>query len=94
MQQGPTPWVAAGSSLLSFKFGAAIPLVAISLPSAGLRIPVAFLAVLLGLALTGWLSADLGQLSQRSAVVLMVFGGALAMAISYGVGQLIGTTLR
>jgi len=55
---------------------------------------VAFLAVLLGLALTGWLSADLGQLSQRSAVVLMVFGGALAMAISYGVGQLIGTTLR
>jgi VIT1/CCC1 family predicted Fe2+/Mn2+ transporter len=80
--------------LLSFSFGAAIPFVAISLPSAGLRIPVAFLVVLLGLALTGWLSTDLGQLSQRSAVDRLVFGGALAMAISYGVGQLIGTTLR
>ncbi|MEZ5589301.1 MAG: VIT family protein [Gammaproteobacteria bacterium] len=86
------PWVAAGSSMLSFSLGAALPLIAILLPPAELRIPVAFLAVLFGLAVTGWLSAYLGQSSKRLAIIRLVVGGALAMAVTYGIGQLLGTT--
>ncbi len=82
------PWVAAASSVLSFSLGAALPVLAILLPPPEWRIPVAFVAVMLGLAVTGWLSALLGQSSRRSAVVRLLVGGALAMAVTYGVGQL------
>ncbi len=41
-------------------FGAALPLIAILLPSAELRIPVAFVAVLFGLAVTYGIGQFLG----------------------------------
>ncbi len=49
-----------------------------------------FVAVLLALALTGAVSAQLGGASRRRAVVRVVVGGALAMIITYAVGQLLG----
>src|SRR6476469_10868929 len=85
------PWHAAYASALSFTLGAALPLLAILLPPAGVRIPITFVAVLLALALTGTISARLGGSKQIRAVLRIVIGGALAMAVTFGVGQLLGT---
>ena len=87
------PWVAAGSSAAAFSVGAALPLVAILLPPASLRIPVTFIAVLLGLLITGLLSAHLGGSSKRIAAARLVAGGALAMAVTFGIGRLVGSAV-
>lgn len=82
------PWHAAFSSAVAFTVGALLPLLAILLPPTHLRIPVTFAAVLIALALTGSISARLGGSRPGRAVVRVVAGGALAMAITYGIGQL------
>jgi VIT1/CCC1 family predicted Fe2+/Mn2+ transporter len=87
------PWQAALSSAVAFTLGAVVPLIAILLPSTGFRVPVAFFAVLMALALTGTVSAILGGAQKRRAVLRVVCGGALAMLVTYGVGQLVGTTI-
>ena len=61
------PWAAAGSSALAFAVGALVPLVAILVPPASVRIAVTFVAVLFGLLATGWLSAHLGRAPKRAA---------------------------
>lgn len=83
------PWVAAGSSALAFAIGAVIPLVAILLPPDSVRIAITFLAVLVALSLTGIVSARLGGSPVRSAVLRLVVGGALAMLVTFGIGQLL-----
>ncbi len=84
------PWQAAISSAISFTIGALLPLLAILLPPPSLRVPITFVAVLLALALTGWVSARLGGATPRRAIYRVVIGGALAMAITFGIGHLIG----
>ena len=69
-----------------------LPLLAILLPPANARIPTTFVAVLLALALTGTISARLGGAGQTRAIVRIVVGGALAMLVTYGIGQLLGAT--
>ncbi|MCC3326596.1 VIT1/CCC1 transporter family protein [Nocardia abscessus] len=82
------PWQAALSSAVAFTLGALLPLLAILLPPVTARIPVTFAAVLTALALTGSVSARLGGSSRGRAVLRVVLGGALAMAVTYGIGQL------
>ncbi|WP_246023788.1 VIT1/CCC1 transporter family protein [Nocardia yunnanensis] len=84
------PWHAALSSAISFTLGAVLPLLAILLPPIQWRIPVCFAAVLVALAVTGSVSSRLGGSSPRRAVARVVIGGALAMAVTYGIGQLAG----
>src|SRR5699024_10487307 len=55
-----SPWQAALSSFVAFTLGALIPLVMIILPI-GNALAVTAFAVVLGLLLTGWISARLGQ---------------------------------
>ncbi|HEY6595425.1 MAG TPA: VIT family protein [Asanoa sp.] len=88
-----SPWRAAGASGIAFVVGALLPLAAILLPPANARVPVTFVAVLLALAITGAVSAWLSAASTRRAVARLVVGGALAMAVTYGIGQLIGSSL-
>jgi VIT1/CCC1 family predicted Fe2+/Mn2+ transporter len=90
----PSPVQAAVASALSFTSGALLPMVAILLPPAALRVPVAFVAVLLALALTGTISARLGGSKVRRAVLRVVVGGALGLALTYGVGHLFGTAVH
>lgn len=87
------PWAAAGASIAAFLLGAVLPLVAIVLPPDSLRVPVTMAAVLLALALTGSVSARLGGAHQGRAVARVVAGGALAMAITYTIGTLLGAAL-
>lgn len=86
------PWHAALSSAVSFTVGALLPLLAILLPPESARIPVTMVAVLLALALTGSISAGLGGSSRPRAMARVVIGGALAMAVTYGIGQLANVT--
>ncbi|MDZ7910700.1 MAG: VIT family protein [Rhodococcus sp. (in: high G+C Gram-positive bacteria)] len=84
------PWQAAASSAVSFISGALLPLLSILLLPASQRIPVTFVVVLLALALTGTISARLGGAPSRPAVTRIVIGGAIAMAVTYAIGQLAG----
>ncbi len=87
------PWHAAFSSAVAFTAGAILPLISILLPPADLRVPVTFVVVLLTLALTGAISADIGGSSKRQAATRLVLGGALALAATFLIGTLLGTTV-
>ncbi len=84
------PWQAAFTSMLSFVLGALLPLLAISLPPVGARVPVTLVAVAAALTLTGFGSARLGGAPARPAVVRNVVVGLLAMGVTFGIGTLIG----
>ncbi|MER6048080.1 VIT family protein [Streptomyces sp. NPDC001793] len=84
------PWHAAGASFLAFTAGALLPLLAIVLPPAGQRLWITVLAVLAALTVCGWTSARLGTAPVAPAVVRNVAGGALAMAVTYVAGTLLG----
>ncbi len=87
-----SPWAAAGASALAFTLGGLLPLLAILLPPPGLRVPVAFAVVLLALALTGYLSARIGRNPVARPTLRVVVGGALALAATFALGSLLGTT--
>ncbi|MBU3685094.1 MAG: VIT family protein [Mycobacteriaceae bacterium] len=84
------PWHAAISSAVAFTTGAVLPMLAILLPPPAARIPITFVAVLLALAITGWVSARLGGADPVRATQRVVIGGALAMVITYTIGRLMG----
>jgi VIT1/CCC1 family predicted Fe2+/Mn2+ transporter len=84
------PWHAAFASAAAFLVGALIPLLAILIPPTAARVPVAVIAVLVALSLTGMVSAKVGDAPVLRATARVVIGGALAMAITYGVGKLFG----
>lgn len=85
-----SPWSAAIASFLAFTLGAVLPLLAIVLAPARVRVPVTFVTVLIALALTGALSARLSGAPRGRSVGRLVVGGALAMALTYTVGRLVG----
>ena len=87
------PWLAAISSALSFTIGALLPLIAILLPPPHARIPVTVAAVLLALAITGWVAARLGGAQPLRPILRVTVGGALAMAITFAIGHLVGATI-
>lgn len=86
------PWHAAAASAGAFVLGSLLPLLAILLSPTGARVAVTVVVVLLALALTGAVSASLGDSPPGRAVARLVVGGALAMAVTYGIGLLVGAT--
>jgi VIT1/CCC1 family predicted Fe2+/Mn2+ transporter len=60
---------------------------------AALSSAVAFLSVLIALVLSGTVSAILGGARKTRAVARVVLGGALAMLVTYSVGQMAGATI-
>jgi len=85
-----SPWQAAASSAAAFTAGSILPLLAITLPAAGVRVLVTFVTVLVALAVTGAVSARLGRARVGPAVLRLVVGGGLAMAVTYAIGRLVG----
>lgn len=85
------PLQAAVTSALTFAVGAGLPLVV------GLLVPINTLALavvvtsLVALAVLGALAARAGGAPILRPVVRVVFWGALAMVVTYGVGSLFGT---
>ncbi|MBA3724744.1 MAG: VIT family protein [Candidatus Levybacteria bacterium] len=84
------PWHAAFASSAAFLSGALIPLVAVLLPPSEMKVPVTFVSVLIALVITGTLSAKVSGANPVKATIRIVSGGALAMIITYGVGQWFG----
>ena len=85
------PLQAAWASALSFSAGAALPLVAVGVAAAGLRIAATVVVTLIALAVLGNLGARLGGAPRRAATVRVLVWGALAMAVTAGIGALVGT---
>ena len=73
--------------------GALLPLLTITLVGAGARVPVTVVSVAVALALTGWASARLSEGPPGRAVARNVGGGLLAMAVTFGIGSLLGTQI-
>lgn len=86
------PWHAAFASAGAFLAGAVIPMIAITLPPPAVRVPVAFISVIIALAITGTASAKIGGANILRATVRVVSGGALAMAVTYGIGKFFGVS--
>jgi vacuolar iron transporter family protein len=83
-----SPWQASGVSALSFLSGGLISLIAILLPPQSYRIAVCVIAVICGLALTGYVSARLGKAPAWRATVRNIVIGSLTMAVTYALGSL------
>lgn len=88
-----SPWAAAIASASAFTVGAAIPLLAVVFSSDDSRLLTTVIAVLLSLVLTGTLSARAGQANQTRAALRVVVWGIGAMAITYAIGHLVGTSI-
>lgn len=87
------PWHAAWASMAAFTVGAILPLLTITFSPASVRVLVTVVAVVLALALTGWVSANLGKSPVLKAVLRNVGGGLISMGVTYGIGALIGTSI-
>ncbi len=86
-----SPLQAAVASLLAFTAGGLVPFLAVILAPEPYKLIATFLAVLVALIATGYISAKVGDASKARAIVRVVIGGALAMLLTYGIGVLFGT---
>ncbi|GAA1108386.1 hypothetical protein GCM10009582_02590 [Arthrobacter flavus] len=87
-----SPLAAAGASALAFTLGAILPLLTILLFPEETRVLWTFGAVLIALAITGYGSARIGDNPATRPTVRIVLGGALALAATFLIGSLLGTT--
>lgn len=88
-----SPSQAAIASLLSFTVGGLIPFLAVIFSPEPIRLYVTFVAVVIALILTGYLSAKVGNASKKRAVLRVVTGGIIAMLVTYFVGTIFGAQI-
>jgi VIT1/CCC1 family predicted Fe2+/Mn2+ transporter len=81
---------AAFASAASFLVGGLIPFLAVVLLPASVRIPATFVAVLVALALTGYLSARVNDTPRLRPTARLVAGGAVALAATFAIGSAVG----
>jgi VIT1/CCC1 family predicted Fe2+/Mn2+ transporter len=87
---GARPIQAALTSAVSFAVGAAMPLLAVALVSGRGLLPVVSGTSLAFLAILGGLAARVGGANMKVGAMRVTFWGALAMALTAGVGALFG----
>jgi VIT1/CCC1 family predicted Fe2+/Mn2+ transporter len=89
--QRARPVQAALASAATFSLGAALPLlIALLAPDSRLAPAVTGMSLVF-LAVLGWLAAQAGGAKSLLGALRVAFWGALAMAVTYGVGALFGT---
>ncbi|XP_020232118.1 vacuolar iron transporter homolog 4 [Cajanus cajan] len=89
----PNPIHAAAASALAFSVGAMVPLLAASfIREYRVRVGVVLGAVSFALVVFGWLGAVLGKAPTLRSCVRVLVGGWLAMAITFGLTKLIGSS--
>jgi VIT1/CCC1 family predicted Fe2+/Mn2+ transporter len=89
-QRRAHPFQAAWASALAFSAGALLPLAAIGLAPASLRAGVCVAVTIAGLALLGDVGARLGGARRLPATARVVVWGVVAMAVTAGIGALVG----
>jgi VIT1/CCC1 family predicted Fe2+/Mn2+ transporter len=87
------PVQAALTSALTFSVGAALPIAVVLLSPAEKLMPSVSIASLFFLGALGWLGAKTGGADPFKAMLRVVFWGALAMALTAGVGRVFGTAV-
>ncbi len=87
------PIQAALTSAATFSVGAAMPLLMVVLAPSAWLVPIVSAASLGFLALLGGVGAQVGGADVLRATVRVTFWGALAMALTAGIGALVGTTV-
>ena len=87
------PIQAALTSAATFSIGAAAPLVLVLLSPSTLLMPIVSAGSLLCLALLGFLGAKTGGAKILKPIVRVTFWGALAMAVTAGIGAIVGTAV-
>lgn len=88
----PSPVQAAAASALAFAVGAAVPLLAAAfVKNYRVRVGVVIAAVSMALLGFGWVAAALGRAPPVRASLRVVFGGWMAMGITFGLTKLIGS---
>jgi VIT1/CCC1 family predicted Fe2+/Mn2+ transporter len=87
-----SPWHAAFASAVAFLVGGVVPLLVILLLPMSVRVPMTFIVVIVALAGTGVLGARLGGGKPVRAALRVVIGGALALAATFTIGALLGTS--
>jgi VIT1/CCC1 family predicted Fe2+/Mn2+ transporter len=85
------PFQAAWASALAFSAGAVLPVAAVGLSPEASRIVVCVAVTVAALALLGGLGARLGGAPPLWATARIVMWGSLAMAVTSGIGALVGT---
>ena len=90
--RGARPLQAAWTSAASFSAGAILPLAAIGISPPSARVVICIAVTLLALALLGDIGARLGGAPRLRAIWRVVAWGAVAMAVTAGVGVLVGTS--
>ncbi|WP_077145622.1 VIT family protein [Sphingopyxis sp. KK2] len=87
------PITAAFTSAGTFTLGALLPVLAAAMLPHDWLVPGEAVASLLFLALLGWVGATAGGSRPLKPVARVVFWGALAMALTAGIGRLVGTAV-
>ena len=87
------PVQAALTSAATFSVGAAMPLLMVVVSPAAILVPVVSAASLAFLAVLGAIGAKAGGADILRATVRVTFWGALAMAITAGIGKIFGTVV-
>jgi VIT1/CCC1 family predicted Fe2+/Mn2+ transporter len=90
-QRRARPLQAAWASALAFSAGAILPLVAIGITPRSARAAVCVAVTLVALALLGHTGARLGGAPPMRATFRSLAWGAVAMAVTAGIGALVGT---
>lgn len=89
----PSPVQAAAASALAFSVGAMVPLLAAAfIRPYKVRVGAVVAAVSLALILFGWLGATLGKAPVMRSAARVFIGGWIAMAVTFGLTKLIGTS--
>jgi VIT1/CCC1 family predicted Fe2+/Mn2+ transporter len=87
------PWQAAWLSASSFAIGAILPLLAMLLAPMNWRVTATVLATVVTLGGAGALGARIGRSHVLSGTARVLAGGSLAMAVTWGIGRLLGVSL-
>ncbi|KAI3715771.1 hypothetical protein L6452_22758 [Arctium lappa] len=89
----PNPIQAAAASALAFMLGAIMPLLAAAfIMDHKVRLGVVVATVTLALVVFGWIGAILGRTPVMKSCLRILVGGWMAMAITFGLTKLIGST--
>ncbi len=86
------PLQAALASAAAFFCGGVLPVLLTQFTPVATLPRLVIITSLVSLALTGWLAARVGGAPQVTGIFRVTFWGALAMALTYGVGSLVGAT--
>lgn len=91
VNQFTSPYAAAIASMVSFPTGAILPLVAITLFPAKIKVIATFIAVIIALSITGYAAATLSNANKTKSTIRNIASGVITMIVTYLIGLLVGS---